>query len=395
MSFREMLEQVKAGRADPECKAAVKAEIEKHEAIADYLAERFDEQFSDQEPPPSPETGRIARRVRFRLLGSACLAVLAVFLIASAAVLFCDLSYYNPNKGIEARYGGDGQFLLDMAAFTELHSPGYTASYAEAVHSGPGSYDLRIRQNDLFWGRELSSFDRLVRGKTVGSGGRTANEYWRFPVVNAFGYRQGLIVWVDENGVEHTEADPDALADCREALAALPPSSRAAVYVTFDHDLSLEEFDALLARYGEKVPDLYFAYAAVAARDGYQPGTLGFEPSGAGLVFENAPEEEFPCFELALHDDEMEENRPAVWEEHFHSLLRYLSGRPGFLEAMANVNGISPEYYQEALRYIDQNGIGIYGALVHGGARDILRLLEEEDIRDFYVENVKLSVLSR
>ena len=91
----------------------------------------------------------------------------------------------------------------------------------------------------------------------------------------------------------------------------------------------------------------------------------------------------------------MEENRPAVWEEHFHSLLRYLSGRPGFLEAMANVNGISPEYYQEALRYIDQNGIGIYGALVHGGARDILRLLEEEDIRDFYVENVKLSVLSR
>lgn len=102
MSFREMLEQVKAGRADPECEAAVKAEIEKHEVIADYLAERFDEQFSDQEPPPSPETGRIARRVRFRLLGSACLAVLAVFLIASAAVLFCDLSYYNPNKGIEA-----------------------------------------------------------------------------------------------------------------------------------------------------------------------------------------------------------------------------------------------------------------------------------------------------
>ena len=30
MSFREMLEQVKAGRADPECEAAVKAEIEKH-----------------------------------------------------------------------------------------------------------------------------------------------------------------------------------------------------------------------------------------------------------------------------------------------------------------------------------------------------------------------------
>ena len=186
--------------------------------------------------------------MRLRLLGSACLAVLAVFLIAAAAVLFCDLSYYNPNKGIEARYGGDGQFLLDMAAFTELHSPGYTASYAEAVRSGPGSYDLRIRQNDLFWRRELSSFDRLVRGKTVGSGGRTANEYWRFPIANAFGYRQGLIVWVDENGVEHTEADPDTLADCREALAALPPSSRAAVYVTFGHDLSLEEFDVLLER---------------------------------------------------------------------------------------------------------------------------------------------------
>ena len=80
MSFREMLEQVKEGRADPECEAAVKAEIEKHEAIADYLAERFDEQFSDQEPSPSPETGRISRRVRLRLLGSACLAVLAVFL---------------------------------------------------------------------------------------------------------------------------------------------------------------------------------------------------------------------------------------------------------------------------------------------------------------------------
>lgn len=397
MSFREELERMQRGELSAEEQERLLAEVEKQEAINEYLALRFDQEF----PPPEAEVSvalknesrRINRRIHLRLMGYALLSVAVIAASLALGIWYCDQAFYNPNEGIAQTYGGDGQFMADLAAFTELHSPGYVVSAADATRDGPGSYSLRIRQNDLFTGRELTTTERLVRGQLLGAGDSDVRDYWRFPVANAFGYRRGIIIWVDENGVEHRTPDPEQLAIQKEALAELPSSSQAAVFVTFSKDLTLSEYAKFWRK--SQLAQLYPAYAAVVTEDDYLSDLLGFEPCGTGVLMKNPPDQEkYPYFELGGNMDALQNDPAPVWESHFRSLLSYLSEREEFLESMAAVNGISPWTYREALSYIDQNGIKVYGTLIHGGAQQILQLLEQDIVSDFYISDVRLSILS-
>ena len=40
-------------------------------------------------------------------------------------------------------------------------------------------------------------------------------------------------------------------------------------------------------------------------------------------------------------------------------MLQYMSDRPQFLTAMADVNGISQEYYEELASYVKDHGIQV------------------------------------
>jgi len=389
--FLESFERFRNGTATEEETAIVREEISKHEAIEAYLTEQLDQAIPSAGEDMDVAAGkRIARRVRFKMVSVVLIVLFGIAALSAAAVAVCNAYYYDPNKGIGPVYGGDGQLLIDMWAFSELHSPGYMTVWAEAWRDGPGSYEVRIRQNSLFTGLQETASERIVRGRVLGNDDRTPNDYWHFPIGNAFGYREGSVLRVDEDGTEYRAPAAEDLAWQIEALGELPASSRAAVYVTFAHDLPLEAFAELYHVWNSQVG---FLYAAVTSADGYMPNTVGFSPDGSGIVLENGPEE-YPYFQLSGHYEELQSDPAAAWEQHFRAIVSYLAGRSQFLETMASVNGISPNYYNEVLDYIDQNGMQIYGVLITGSAADIRSFLESEDYLDFYVDGVRLSVLS-
>ena len=60
MTFRELLEKYRAGQASEEERALVEAELEKSEAIADYLAEQVEDELGTAETQaPAGEVRRI------------------------------------------------------------------------------------------------------------------------------------------------------------------------------------------------------------------------------------------------------------------------------------------------------------------------------------------------
>ena len=62
MTFRELLDKYRAGQASEEERALVEAELEKSEAIADYLAEQVEDALGAAETQAPPERYGIFRR---------------------------------------------------------------------------------------------------------------------------------------------------------------------------------------------------------------------------------------------------------------------------------------------------------------------------------------------
>ena len=84
MTFRELLDKYRAGQASEEERAMVEAELEKSEAIADYLAEQVEDALGAAETQaPAGEVRHIQKKVNRRLrrtaVWAACI-VLAVLL---------------------------------------------------------------------------------------------------------------------------------------------------------------------------------------------------------------------------------------------------------------------------------------------------------------------------
>lgn len=387
--FRNLLERYKSGNATPEESALVREEIEKLEAINHFLAEEFNEELpSIEKTDDVPSAKKLSRKVTFKLFRTVLLVVLSICVLAAAVVGGCNLYFYNPNSGIQPVYGGDGQLLVDMKAFTELHSPGYTTYQAKAWRNGPGSYQLWIQQQNLFKGETERYSEQIVRGKALGNDSGLPNDYWHFPLMNAFGDREGKFSY-EEGGKRITPSTEEQEKNLN-SLAQLPESSRAAVYVTLSKDLTLEQFADLYEKWNGK---LEFFYAAIVSDDKYMTSTIGFSPDFNGTVLEeNAPDEaEYPYFQLPWSSVTQAE-QPEIWSKHFHSLLRYLSTRKKFLDAMTSVNGIRPDYYRRVLDYVNKNGTNVYGVLISGSTKDVQAFLAQEGYYDFYVNGVRLSI---
>ncbi|QIB68943.1 hypothetical protein Ami103574_06235 [Aminipila butyrica] len=385
---RDLLDQYKKGAATPEESDSIRKEIEKHEAISEFLAEEFTESLPPlDESHDVPSAKKIARKVNVKLFCTILAILLSTAALATAVIASCNLYFYNPNRGIQTTYGGDGQLAVDMMAFTELHSPGYSTYWAEAWQDGLGSYQIRLRQQNLFAGKSEDYSGQIIRGKSFGNNSDTPNGYWHFPLVNAFGSREGKFAY-DETG--ETALSPTVhVKEDLDALAQLPDSCRAAVYVTLSKDLTLEQFSDLYQNWQE---DLDFYYAAVASSDDYMPTTIGFAPDSFGTILEKdtLDEKKYPFFQL-LGTSSDAANQASIWSTHFTSLLAYLSDRSPFLDAMTSVNGINADYYQGVLNYVDKKGLNIYGLLISGNVQDVQTFLTQESPADFYVSGVRLS----
>ena len=102
MTFRELLDKYRAGQTSEEERALVEAELEKSEAIADYLAEQVEDALGAAETQaPAGEVRHIQKKVNRRLrrtaVWAACIVLAVLLGVRFVVSPLVSSLYYQPN----------------------------------------------------------------------------------------------------------------------------------------------------------------------------------------------------------------------------------------------------------------------------------------------------------
>ncbi|MBQ7999881.1 MAG: anti sigma factor C-terminal domain-containing protein [Ruminococcus sp.] len=392
MTYKELLELYKSGELDKEQREKVEKEIEKQEAISEYLfeAEGIPE-FSDmdiQTDSAFAESGddkkfmkminKSIRRAFIKLGVAVGVVVLAVVLITVTALPYIvDACYYNPAK-VLGEYNGieTNQMSLDTAVYTELFTPGYYRTKVIVDREGYGNYDIRIMQNF-----SVNSQFRDVYG-TVEKGNLNlyTDGLFKLPTSNAF------VAGEIKNVIGHGGAGAAGSAEnALEKLKELDDTDYYVGYITLDKVMTYDEFVAWCEAHGVN-PEWCAVCCSQESGDYSAQDIIGFMyHSGASQMAYD--DEKYPYLNyfdmIETVEDYSEDTISAdVMETHMVSMLRYMAEREDFREMAGCV--ISEHYFEQLARDIEENGLSIYGFAVVAQRADLLEISQMENVYYIY-----------
>ena len=378
MTYRELLELYESGKLDGRQKAEVEAEIEKYEAIGDYVFDRAESLAADDIKLPASDTeaegglaAQINRSVHQKLIRLGA-AVGAAVLILVLAVIFIlphavDCFFYDPTETLTAVKDGEEREIkrlnLDLSVWTELFMPGRYRCRAEAEPLGYGRYSLIFpatgnaeHTNGSFGG--FLSKNRLTLYDT----GALNPDYAFF----------GDVIETDDStdmkelsfsGIEKELKDDETYIAC---ISLSEP---------VDYE-SLYKWCADRKIYYDLWFNVY--YPPMPGVPGWGQA-LGFSlftsPYGSSsLVFDS---EKYP--ELVMPYGWSFEEGPQ--KTHFLSLLAYVKDNPEFCSVMHNLHSDYAEYIDFVTEYVRENGLKLSGFSFAGSKSEILALRDEEIIK--------------
>lgn len=322
MKYHELIELYKKKELSEEEMHRVEKDIERQEAISEYLFDRDEAENeairglggddremrgeeADSEKAADPDlripdseefTRRVNRSIRraFIKMGTVVGAVvlvvvlLVIFVLPEAVSLF----YYDPGKTAgKDEYGTTNQMSLDMAVYSELMLPGYYRTEVQVEDRGYGDYDILIQQTLSFTGRFNNVAGRVEKGKL--------NLYdpgqLQLPTGNAFGWFQmspqdgkSLSRLIEENSGHFFGAAGDR-EQSTETLNALDDNARYLAYVTLDNLMPYEDYIA----FAEQVENL---------EDGQGAGLADLWCAPVTEAWENGAEEDAEAGDAETED---------------------------------------------------------------------------------------------
>lgn len=392
MNYEELLKKYRQGQTTEEETRRIEEDIEKFEAISVYLEETLEEERTGLEIEEADAKdirrikGKVNRKVFFYSFSGAAVLIAIILLIN----LICSQIFYNPNKGIREIYGGDGQLMLDLSVYTEMHNPGYIVNQAHAEPDWFGKYGLSVTWGRLFTGEEEKSYINLVRGK-VKESGNVERSFKGTSIYHAIGTKLGMVIYEgkDDTSMDLAKAE---LQNQQEHIAALPESAYLAVNITFPEAKTVEE----MLKFADQYQGVSIIYNYVESKTGaLQMNGFGFDR--AGIIPDQTEEinQKYPYL-WTLGEDMDSGDRAEKWTLHYESMLKYLSERGEFIDMMTDaVSGWSSVDYKEELETVKKEGIHIVGMQIHGKRQDILDIIASGEIDGMDILDVKVSEYSR
>ncbi|MBR5564799.1 MAG: anti sigma factor C-terminal domain-containing protein [Roseburia sp.] len=416
MTYRELIELYRTGKLSEEQSRQIKADIERHEAISEYLFETEtipgledlgttsgwcgEEQEERQNIENKEREGRKIRKedadpVEERFIkmirGSIRKAFLkmgicvgVVLLLAVLFIIFglpgiVDKFYYNPREvAAVGEYSTTNQISLDMAVYSELFLPGKYRNHVVVDSNGYGEYDINIVQNASITGRFYN-----VAGK-VGKGELTLYD------VNLLTRPTGNAFVREAPGMKITYVGAGAAGTretAYEKLYTLNQNEYYMAYITLSEVMTyaeyIEWFDAQELTVGS-------TWCAVAEKteDGYYVNDImGFSYSLGGMCI-NFDKEKYP--HLSMLEDGMQgwpEKDPETMKTHFISMLRYMGDREEFCKMIG-----ADEYHIDwdgMAENIEENGLHIYGFAVQAKPDVLIALSEMEEVCYIYTTPIQ------
>lgn len=377
MTFREMIKLYQEGTLEDKQTEMVRDEIEKHEAISDYLYEASQipdldgmgavvtDNTDGQEAKDFSKIVRKAIRRAFVkmgiIVGGAILAVVlaVVFLLPDLVSGF----YYNPNEvvGVSSSANETERMSLDLAVYSELFLPGKYRDQVIAEELGYGKYHITIPQTITYNGTFSTVAGVLERNKLTLYSPDLLSGY----PANAFVLPED-IVW-PYRGM-------GAAGSAEDAFASLQELDDDEVYTAYFSLDALMDYETIYEQVGT-------AWYAVYNEPGYY---AGFWSSQSGSVFD-WDREKYPLLSTLDSEGSIEESdanaaSADAMKTHFMSMLRYMQDHPETLDLF----GWRDYQLGEAIEYVEANDLQIYGFAVIASKETILELAEAENIAYVY-----------
>lgn len=420
MKYRELLELYKKKELGEEQREMVEQDIERHEAISEYLFE-MEEADILQGPAEYPEgseikaktagkerdtaddfTKRVNRAIRraFLKMGAAVCAVTLVVVLLILFVLPNIVSnfYYDPGRIVsENNYGGTtNQMSLDLAVYTELALPGTYRDNVQVEDRGYGNYNITIYQSV-----SRSGEFHHVAGRIEKNNLRLYDiNLFNISSGNSFGWfqmnmdRKDTLTEQVEKGVGSFAYTPESKEQSAKYLEELDDNKLYLAYVTLDKILSYDDFIRFTEKYSEQMSDIWCVPRT--AVDSHmpigRPANLGFYIQLEQSSMREWDREKYPDLILWAFDDmsdwdEAEEKikDEAYAAEHFAVMLDYMSEQDKFLRMMGEQ---AAETYAEAADYIRENGLQVYGFACVADKETLLEMNGEEAVFGIRTEDV-------
>lgn len=412
MNYKNLFHRYKEGKVNDEEKLIVEQEIEKYEAVEEFLSESIDEEICDgwnsSSSEHQEETKKLKKSVSKRLRNVVITSVLIVialylgiFQVLSALV---DKVYYDPSattQSEEQEYKSP-DFYYDMQAYVSLNMPGYSSdSFTFQQPKGFGKYEVSYSLRDLFSENEQRYFVNISRENlTYAIDGIFSREN-RFDIWE--GFEKIQYHFPNDTSEDATTARDEDIKQKNETtlqyLNELNPLSYVSMSIVFDEDLTMEEFYNMMQEH----PSLDFKWVGVRT---VEPGVqwsenqpmhlVGFNPNYNDEPSSNRrpDSEKYPLFYLmdfkdysGLSNSDYPDKIYESYGIHFKSRLEYLRNREDFV-SMFDYNKFKTDFYADAIKYIDEHGVKTYGVMVFGTAQDFLESIDVTSYDSLHINEV-------
>lgn len=365
MTYRELLRLYETGELDPETRERVERDIQRQDAIGEYLFEKaeippLDGGGEDLDLPVEENKEFLAlvqksiRRAFWKLGVTVCAVVLVVALLAVFALpKAVDLFYYDPTEVV----GRDPEWpdietdrmSLDTAVWTEAFVPGAYRDNVIARPRGYGVYDLTICQTVSASGGFTNLGGTLERNHLT----LFDPNLLKRPVGNAF-----VLPGEEESGT---------FASREDAFAAVDRLDEATWYQGYVSLSEIMDYADFMSWYDGLKHTGRGLWCAVYGENGAHH--LGFYPGHGGAIL-HWDQETYP-----LLGSVGEDLTPEDAVTHFTSMVRYLRDNPAFGEMMGCV--MDDSWTEQLLERIQRDGLQIYGFSITA-QKDTFQALRED-----------------
>ncbi len=400
MTYKELLKLYKNGELSAQQREEIEKEIEKQEAISEYL---FDNEqipeFSEFDVFAGSDGGDKAdkdkdllkmikksiRRAFIKAGVTVGIVVLALVVLATTTLPhIVDAMYYDPAEVIGEKNGAvTNRLTLDTAVYTELFTPGYYRTHAFAGEEGFGKYDIQILQNFSFTGQFNNVNGTIDKGRLT----LYDDTIFKLPTHNAFWY-EGVEGLAGHGGTAAAGSPENALRKLEE----LDEIDHYLAYVTFDKVMTYDEMVAWSNESGI-TPEwaAICEYQSDGVYDYYTGDIIGFNYSGSCsyMVYNNEKYPYLNYFDML----ETTENFPEepfsaqVMTQHVTSMLSYMMDNEEFRDM---VGCISDEGDFIMLKEnVEQHGLNIYGFTVTAQRDTLLEISKNENVQYIYTTPIR------
>lgn len=331
----------------------------------------MEERFDNGESPallPDAELKKIRKSLRRRnrrtVLISLILAAAILIGTVNYGIPALESLYWDPNTTSYGTHATDLE--MTFYAYGNLFNNGRMVGDITATRTGFATYSLSLESCSYSTNERSFGYATLEKGKLT--------------IQDGF--------WDDYSPLYVGNNRSETHKDHMELLSQLPDYIRVGCYVTFREDITMAEALELDHTLVWDIADTSnytdIQWLAIRHQDNAYARPCGLTLGGVYGLFDEV-NAYYPYFCGIDHDISgatLDGSIPAKAEreeQRFKSLLRYLH------DQQQKGKGIEvphyPNYYADALQYIEENGVRIYGCYITASAKRLLEINEMDNVQ--------------